>query len=92
MQTFIAPGFVSHHPRNDQFHGSPQHRFRTAWRVRYIFQIAIERALFMPFFCSHFLVNSADRIIRVYDAKEIIACGKDGDPEPMQRLQDLVNK
>lgn len=41
---------------------------------------------------SHFLVNSADRIIRVYDAKEVITCGKDGDPEPMQRLQDLVNK
>jgi len=41
---------------------------------------------------DHFIVNSADRIIRVYDAKEIIACGKDGDPEPMQRLQDLVNK
>nr|CAG4650108.1 EOG090X04Y3 [Sida crystallina] len=41
---------------------------------------------------DHFLVNSADRIIRVYDAKEILACGKDGDPEPMQRLQDLVNK
>ena len=44
------------------------------------------------FFSSHFLVNSADRIIRVYDAKEILACGKDGDPEPMQRLQDLVNR
>lgn len=41
---------------------------------------------------DHFLVNSADRIIRVYDAKEILTCGKDGDPEPMQRLQDLVNK
>lgn len=41
---------------------------------------------------SHLLVNSADRIIRVYNAKEILACGKDGDPEPMQRLQDLVNK
>nr|CAG4638405.1 EOG090X04Y3 [Cyclestheria hislopi] len=41
---------------------------------------------------DHFLVNSADRIIRVYDAKEVLACGKDGDPEPMQRLQDLVNK
>ena len=37
-------------------------------------------------------MNSGDRIIRVYDAKEILACGKDGDPEPMQRLQDLVNK
>nr|CAG4640810.1 EOG090X04Y3 [Eulimnadia texana] len=41
---------------------------------------------------SNFLVNSGDRIIRVYDAKEILACGKDGDPEPVQRLQDLVNK
>nr|CAG4643906.1 EOG090X04Y3 [Lepidurus arcticus] len=39
-----------------------------------------------------FLVNSADRIIRLYDAKEILTCGKDGDLEPMQRLQDLVNK
>lgn len=39
-----------------------------------------------------FLVNTADRAIRVYDAKEVIACKKDGDPEPVQKLQDLVNR
>ncbi|XP_066148486.1 retinoblastoma-binding protein 5 homolog [Euwallacea fornicatus] len=38
------------------------------------------------------LINTADRIIRVYDSKEILACGKDGEPEPIQKLQDLVNK
>lgn len=46
--------------------------------------------------CAHiyssFLINTSDRIIRVYDAKEVIACGKDGEPEPIQKLQDLVNK
>ena len=41
---------------------------------------------------SSFLINTSDRIIRVYDAKEVIACGKDGEPEPIQKLQDLVNK
>lgn len=39
-----------------------------------------------------FLVNTSDRVIRVYDSKEVIACGKDGEPEPIQKLQDLVNK
>ncbi|XP_026462060.1 retinoblastoma-binding protein 5 homolog [Ctenocephalides felis] len=39
-----------------------------------------------------FLVNTADRVIRVYDAKEVLACGNDGEPEPIQKLQDLVNK
>lgn len=38
------------------------------------------------------MINTSDRIIRVYDAKEVIACGKDGEPEPIQKLQDLVNK
>lgn len=46
----------------------------------------------LPFFFSSFLINTSDRIIRVYDAKEVIACGKDGEPEPIQKLQDLVNK
>ncbi|KYN19509.1 Retinoblastoma-binding protein 5 [Trachymyrmex cornetzi] len=41
---------------------------------------------------SCFLVNTADRVIRVYDSTEILACGKDGEPEPIQKLQDLVNK
>ncbi|XP_023614778.1 retinoblastoma-binding protein 5 isoform X5 [Myotis myotis] len=39
-----------------------------------------------------FLINTADRIIRVYDGREILTCGRDGEPEPMQKLQDLVNR
>ncbi|XP_019624314.1 PREDICTED: retinoblastoma-binding protein 5 homolog [Branchiostoma belcheri] len=39
-----------------------------------------------------FLVNTADRIIRVYEGGEVLACGKDGEPEPIQKLQDLVNR
>nr|XP_002129816.1 retinoblastoma-binding protein 5-like [Ciona intestinalis] len=39
-----------------------------------------------------FLVNTADRIIRVYDGKEVFMCGKNGEPEPIQKLQDLVNR
>nr|CAD7448851.1 unnamed protein product [Timema bartmani] len=39
-----------------------------------------------------FLINTADRVIRVYDTKEVLACGKDGETEPIQKLQDLVNK
>ncbi|XP_076807840.1 retinoblastoma-binding protein 5-like [Clavelina lepadiformis] len=41
---------------------------------------------------SCFLVNTADRIIRVYDGKEVVMCGKSGEPEPIQKLQDLVNR
>lgn len=41
---------------------------------------------------SNFLINTADRVIRVYDSKEILTYGKDGEPEPIQKLQDLVNK
>ncbi|XP_075224738.1 retinoblastoma binding protein 5 [Lycorma delicatula] len=39
-----------------------------------------------------FLVNTADRVIRVYNSQEVLNCGKDGEPEPIQKLQDLVNK
>lgn len=39
-----------------------------------------------------FLVNTADRIIRVYESFEVLACGKEGEPDPVQKLQDLVNK
>ncbi|CAL8139951.1 unnamed protein product [Orchesella dallaii] len=39
-----------------------------------------------------FLLNSADRIIRVYNCDDVLKAGKDGDPEPVQKLQDLVNK
>ena len=41
---------------------------------------------------SCFLINTSDRVIRVYDSTEVLACGKDGEPEPIQKLQDLVNK
>uniref|UniRef100_UPI00358EF350 retinoblastoma-binding protein 5 isoform X1 n=1 Tax=Myxine glutinosa TaxID=7769 RepID=UPI00358EF350 len=41
---------------------------------------------------SCFLINTADRIIRVYDGLEILTCGKEGEPEPIQKLQDLVNR
>lgn len=48
----------------------------------------------MQFFknSSAFLINTSDRVIRVYDSKEILALGKEGEPEPIQKLQDLVNK
>ncbi|XP_073985437.1 retinoblastoma binding protein 5 isoform X1 [Rhodnius prolixus] len=39
-----------------------------------------------------FLINTGDRIIRVYNANEIFDCPKDTEPEPKHRLQDLVNK
>lgn len=40
-----------------------------------------------------FLVNTADRVIRVYRTSQVLSL-KDGDrdPEPDQKLQDLVNK
>jgi len=38
-----------------------------------------------------FLVNTADRVIRVYSVNEVME-SKDKDPEPLQKLQDLVNK
>jgi hypothetical protein len=54
-----------------------------SYRLLKIFEI-------LSFSC--FLVNSADRIIRVYESGEVLACGKDGEPEPIQKLQDLVNR
>ncbi|RZF33640.1 hypothetical protein LSTR_LSTR007018 [Laodelphax striatellus] len=39
-----------------------------------------------------FLVNTADRIIRVYNSEDVLKAEKDSDPEPIQKLQDLVNK
>lgn len=49
---------------------------------------------------TSFLVSTADRIIRVYDTVDILPSsgrGKSGtasttDPEPLQKLQDLVNR
>lgn len=39
-----------------------------------------------------FMVNAADRVIRVYNCKDVLECGVDGEVEPVQKLQDLVNK
>ncbi|PZC85053.1 hypothetical protein B5X24_HaOG202817 [Helicoverpa armigera] len=39
-----------------------------------------------------FLVNTSDRVIRVYDTNTVLKCGVNGEPEPIQKLQDLVNK
>ena len=44
------------------------------------------------FFCSSFLVNSQDRVIRVFDREMVLKCGNSIDPEPIQKLQDLVNR
>lgn len=41
---------------------------------------------------SCFLVNASDRIIRVYDVESALNCGINGELEPLQKLQDLVNK
>lgn len=65
---------------------------RGEW-VEYTLSTKFECDRFICFlFFSSFLINTSDRIIRVYDAKEVLACGKDGEPEPIQKLQDLVNK
>ena len=42
--------------------------------------------------CSNFLVNSADRVIRVFDIDHIMEAEKEEDMEPLQKLQDLVNR
>lgn len=44
-------------------------------------------------FKSSFLVNSQDRVIRVFNRNDVISY-KEGkkEPEPTQKLQDLVNK
>jgi COMPASS component SWD1 len=53
---------------------------------------AIKQIEFAPKRKDVFLVNTADRVIRVYDSQEVLACGISGEPEAVQRLQDLVNK
>lgn len=53
---------------------------------------AIKQIEFAPKRKECFLVNTADRVIRVYECREVLACGVNGEPEPVQKLQDLVNK
>ena len=38
------------------------------------------------------LINSSDRIIRVFDMERILSPENTGDPEPLQKLQDTVNR
>ncbi|XP_039284976.1 retinoblastoma-binding protein 5 homolog isoform X2 [Nilaparvata lugens] len=38
----------------------------------------------------YYIVNSADRILRVYSSEEVLICGVNGEPEPLQKLQDNV--
>ena len=52
----------------------------------------IKQIEFAPKKKDVFLVNTADRVIRVYDSQEVLTCGVNGEPEPIQKLQDLVNK
>ncbi|CAG0883175.1 unnamed protein product [Cyprideis torosa] len=40
-----------------------------------------------------FAVNASDRVIRVYSTDMILSAGDiEGEPEPLQKLQDMVNK
>lgn len=41
---------------------------------------------------SNFLVNSADRVIRVYDMDQVTSSDDADDIEALQKLQDLVNR
>ena len=52
---------------------------------------------------SDFIVSSGDRVIRVYNLEEVLACGISSsssassstggaEPEPIQKLQDMVNR
>ncbi|RZF36021.1 hypothetical protein LSTR_LSTR005837 [Laodelphax striatellus] len=38
----------------------------------------------------YYTVNAADRILRVYSSEEVLICGVNGEPEPLQKLQDIV--
>ena len=41
---------------------------------------------------SYFAVISSDRIIRVYNYDEVLKAGVEGNVEPEQRLQEMINK
>lgn len=41
---------------------------------------------------SSFLVNSQDRVIRVFNRDSVVSCSEGQEPEPAQKLQDLVNR
>lgn len=41
---------------------------------------------------EYVLFNCSDRVVRVYNTEDVLKRGKDGDTEPTQKLQDLVNR
>ena len=53
---------------------------------------SIFNAPHLRFIFSSFLVNSQDRVIRVFDRELVLKWGDSIDPEPIQKLQDLVNR
>ena len=54
---------------------------------------AVKQIEFAPRKKDVFLVSTADRIIRVYETEHVLKCGKHNkEPEPIQKIQDLVNK
>lgn len=54
--------------------------------------IVVKQIEFAPKRKDTFLVNASDRVIRVYETNEVLNCGLNGEPEPVQRIQDQVNK
>lgn len=54
--------------------------------------IVVKQIEFAPKRKDTFLVNASDRVIRVYETHEVLNCGLNGEPEPIQRIQDQVNK
>ena len=38
------------------------------------------------------MVNSQDRVIRVFNRDAVLSCLNGQEPEPTQKLQDLVNR
>ncbi len=49
-------------------------------------------ACMFSFLGSFVLFNCSDRVVRVYNSEHIVGIGKDGEVEPIQKLQDLVNR
>jgi len=39
-----------------------------------------------------FMINSQDRVIRVFDRDMVLSCPDGSEPDPIQKLQDLVNR
>lgn len=53
---------------------------------------AIREIEFAPRNKHYFLINSSDRIIRLYRCEDAIKAGRNGTCEEVNRFQDLVNK